>query len=96
MYQLRSKIMGSDKIKTINGTEVNGKLLFNLLESYVSTLNKGDIPVIENTWSYICRNENQSKLKQSMELFADQVREKVEGEIPMDSDLISIVFGEIR
>jgi len=32
-------------------------MLFNLAESYVDAINKGAVPSIESSWSYICKNE---------------------------------------
>jgi hypothetical protein len=32
-------------------------MFWNLVKSYVESINKGAIPSIESSWSYICKNE---------------------------------------
>lgn len=39
------------------GRKLNGDMLFNLAHSYVEAINNGAVPSIENSWSYICRDE---------------------------------------
>jgi hypothetical protein len=45
------------KAKQIHGRKLNGEMLFNLASSYVDAINKGAVPSIESSWSYICKNE---------------------------------------
>jgi hypothetical protein len=45
------------KPKTMNDKKLNGEMLFNLAASYVESINKGVVPNIESSWSYICKNE---------------------------------------
>lgn len=54
---LRRKVINKIKPKQINGRKLNGEMLFNLAKSYVDAINKGAIPSIESSWSYICKNE---------------------------------------
>ena len=55
--QLRRKVINRIKPKLINGRKLNGTMLYNLAESYVDAINKGVVPNIESSWSYICKNE---------------------------------------
>jgi hypothetical protein len=32
-------------------------MFWNLMASYVDSINKGSIPNIESSWAYICKNE---------------------------------------
>jgi hypothetical protein len=54
---LRRKVINRIKPKSINGRKLNGEMLFNLAQSYVDAINKGAVPSIESSWSYICKNE---------------------------------------
>lgn len=57
VQQLRRKVINRIKPKSINGRKLNGEMLFNLAKSYVDAINKGAVPSIESSWSYICKNE---------------------------------------
>lgn len=57
ILKLRSKVLQRIKPKQINGRKLNGEMLFNLAHSYVEAINKGAVPSIESSWSYICKNE---------------------------------------
>jgi len=54
---LRSRLLERAKPKSLNGKQLNGAMLADLVESYVGSINRRTIPSIENTWSYICQNE---------------------------------------
>src|SRR5690606_266789 len=55
--QLRKKTLNKIKPKSMNGKTLNGEMFWNLMSSYVESINKGAVPVIENAWSYMCKNE---------------------------------------
>jgi hypothetical protein len=54
---LRSRLLERAKPKTLNGRQLNGAMLADLIDSYVSAINRRTIPSIESTWSYICQSE---------------------------------------
>lgn len=54
---LRRKVINRIKPKAINGRKLNGLMLYNLAQSYVDAINKGAVPSIESSWTYICKNE---------------------------------------
>jgi hypothetical protein len=66
---LRRKVLGRIKPKKINGKPLNGTMLWNLMSSYVESINKGAIPSIESSWAYICKNECQKALDESYDIF---------------------------
>lgn len=57
VMQLRRKVINRIKPKTMHDKKLNGEMLFNLAASYVEAINKGAVPNIESSWSYICKNE---------------------------------------
>ena len=65
VYSLRSKIFQEVKVKRIQGQDVNGQVWVSLISNYVETINKGDIPDIQNSWHYIC-DELAAKLIQQL------------------------------
>ena len=48
VVQLRKKILGKLKIKNLNNKPLNGHMLATLIESYITAINKGAVPTIEN------------------------------------------------
>ena len=57
VMQLRRKVINRIKPKTMHDKKLSGEMLFNLAKSYVESINKGVVPNIESSWSYICKNE---------------------------------------
>jgi len=45
------------RVKTLHGKMLNGDMLANLVDSYISAINKGAVPSIESAWTYICKSE---------------------------------------
>jgi hypothetical protein len=69
---LRRKVLNRVKPKTINGKPLNGTMFWNLCESYVAAINQGAIPSIENSWSYICKNECAKAVDESFATFCQE------------------------
>lgn len=72
VQQLRRKVINRIKPKSINGRKLNGEMLFNLAQSYVDAINKGAVPSIESSWSYICKNECLRASQDAYEIFQKQ------------------------
>lgn len=66
---LRRKVINRIKPKMIHGKKLNGEMLFNLAHSYVEAINKGVVPSIENSWTYICKNQCQKAIYDAYEIF---------------------------
>jgi len=45
------------KCKTLKGASLTGDMYCDLVKSYVSSINNGAVPNVENAWSYISKNE---------------------------------------
>ena len=68
MTQLRQKIFKKVKPKVLNGRFITGEMLLELCVAYTGAINKGSVPCIESAWSYICQNETQRAVKESLDL----------------------------
>ena len=75
---LRKKVLNRVKPKKINGKPLNGTMLWNLVSSYVESINQGAIPSIESSWVYICKNECQKAQDESFEIFVRAFKDEVE------------------
>lgn len=51
---LRRKVLNRIKPKLLNGKKLTGSMLAGLVQNYVSAINQGVVPNIQNAWSYIC------------------------------------------
>ena len=56
VIKLRRKMLNRMKPKMIHGKVLDGFMLAGLASSYVTAINEGALPNIENAWSYICEN----------------------------------------
>ena len=53
----RNKVFNSVTPKTFNKRALNGRMLIELIQHILDTINSGVIPVIENSWKYVVKNE---------------------------------------
>ena len=83
MMLLRRKVLNMMTIKTLNGKYLSGEMLLNLAENYVTAINKGVVPNIENAWTYICNNECQKAFQVSLER-CDFYMKEVANRFPLD------------
>ncbi len=54
---LRKRIFKRIKPKMLLGRSINGPMLSEICKAYIETINKGQLPNIENAWTYVCRSE---------------------------------------
>ena len=95
-YELREMLFTQDKIKKIKGKEISGEILAGLLSSYVETINTGNVPNIENAWTYICKSQN-IKLTRSFENeFIERMTSQIKDNIPLSEKHIQDVYKELK
>jgi len=58
---LRTSLFSYASTKKLNGNELTGSMMAQLIEQYVTRLNGDDVPVVQNIWDYICE-ENCNKV----------------------------------
>ena len=62
MMSLRHKILHKMQVKRIHGRPMDGSTWVELIKSYVSTINDGGVPNIENSWTMICREKSKHRM----------------------------------
>ena len=77
VYSLRKKVLNRVKPKKLNGKMLTGTMFWNLLSSYVESINKGAIPSIESSWAYICKNECLKAMENSFDLFMKNLNDEL-------------------
>ncbi len=65
--QLRRKVINRIKPKVLNGKKLSGAMLSTLASSYVTAINNGAVPNIESAWNYICKNECNKAIDESLQ-----------------------------
>ncbi len=54
---LRNKVFSKVAPKLFNGKVLSGDMLLELLNSILDSINTGGVPVIENSWKYVCDSD---------------------------------------
>lgn len=96
VVQLRRKVINRIKPKTLNGKMLTGEMLCNLTQTYVSAINKGAVPNIENAWTYICKNECVKAFHSSLEKYDITLKELAYSKIPMEEKDLKDCHREAR
>lgn len=96
VYNLRRKVLGRVKPKKINGKPLNGAMFWNLISSYVQSINKGAIPSIESSWAYICKNECQKALEESYDIFQKVMSEEMGGGGPFEDHELKDAYAKSK
>ena len=66
MHLLRGKIFKKVRPKQLNGKQVTGEMLLELASAYVAAINEGSVPNIQSAWSYVCQNECNRAIEESI------------------------------
>jgi hypothetical protein len=93
---LRRKVINRIKPKMLNGKKLTGPMLAHLAQSYVASINNGAVPNIENAWQYICKNECNKAIEESIERFEEIMKEAVVSRIPMEEDELQEQYEEAK
>lgn len=48
---------------------MTGEMLLELAQAYTSAINEGSVPNIQNAWSYVCQNECNRAIEESIHLY---------------------------
>ena len=73
MENIRSKIFSKTNVKKINNRNVNGNIFLDMIKQYIQIVNDGNVPNLDNTWTYLCDQENQ----RAMEFTIQQIQEEL-------------------
>jgi hypothetical protein len=63
---LRKRIFKKVKPKTLNGKLLNGSMIIEITKAYIQAINSGSVPNIESAWTYLCKQESQKALEDSL------------------------------
>lgn len=66
MNSLRQRVFKRVKPKQLNGKYITGEMLLELCKAYSDSINTGSVPCIESAWTYLCQNECQRAMQESL------------------------------
>lgn len=64
---LRRRLLNKLPIKKVQGHIMDGATWASLIQLYVKSMNSGQVPNIESSWTYICRSKAQQALANALE-----------------------------
>ena len=94
--QLRRRVINRIKPKTLNGKKLTGEMLYGLVESYVTSINQGIVPNIENAWSYICKSECHTAMTDALERFETDMKDTFYARVPMFEEELKDLYNEAK
>ena len=71
----RNKVLKKTKPKKLNGKLLSGAMLVEFIQSILDSINSGGIPVIENSWKYIMKNECIKSSKKLINKFIKEINQ---------------------
>ena len=74
----RNKVIKKTKPKTFKKKPLTGSMLVELIQSILDSINKGSIPVIENSWKYVLQNEFIKSSKDLINKFINEIKKNRE------------------
>ena len=97
MQQLRAKIFKKVRPKQLNGKQVTGEMLLELATAYTSAINEGSVPNIENAWSYVCQNECNRAIEESIQYYNREMeRPFLSAKETLDQSILKKAHQQIR
>lgn len=93
-HDLRSQILDNARIKTLEDHPLSGKMFADLIRSYVEAINQHKIPVIENCWNYICKNECHKAKEACIKMYEEEMNSAFQKCRPMSKQKLKALHGE--
>ena len=81
--------------KMLNGKPLNGSMLATLVDNYVTAVNSGIVPNIENAWTYICQDECKKAYQTSLQNY-DRIMKSVSHRLPVSEDELKMIHKEAK
>ena len=97
MRNLRAKIFKKVKPKQMNGKTLTGEMMLELAHAYTGAINEGTVPNIQNAWSYVCQNECNRAIQESIQMYQMEMRPATaEARDTMDQTTLKKALQRVR
>ena len=70
----RNKVFNLVTPKTFHKRALNGSMLIELIQHILDSINNGAIPIIENTWKYVVKNECIKNTQNLADKFSEEIK----------------------
>jgi hypothetical protein len=77
MTGLRGRIFKRVKPKVLNGKFITGEMFLELCYAYTEAINKGSVPCVESAWTYLCQNECQRAMQDSIANYEKELKSQI-------------------
>ena len=92
---LRKTVLNSINPKKLNGQELNGEMLIDLIKSYVKMINEGAVPIIQTAWTYMRQNQALLAKKNALENYKKKTDEII-NKFPMKEEFLRNILKKIK
>jgi len=92
VIQFKKRVLERINPKRLNGELINGAILVELIKNYVSAINEGAVPNIENTWQRICRTECQSRSSEALKIYENLLKDNVYKRLPIGDNDLKVIY----
>jgi len=93
---LKTKIKKKLHAKIVNGKKLNGPMLADLCVAYTDAINTGQVPSIDNAWTYVCKSQCENALCEAQKTFEENIKEKLTSKLPLSEQKIKEEFEMIK
>lgn len=70
---LRKKVLANAKPKMLKGEYLDGTMYISMLNSYLTAINNGGVPNIQNAWTYMCIEKCMKLQEQCYDFFVQEM-----------------------
>jgi hypothetical protein len=82
VMNFRKRVINKMKPKSINNKRLSGEMYVSLLGNYVTAINEGAVPNIENAWNYMCKEQCHKISAEAYDMFEARFKEALSQKIP--------------
>lgn len=82
VMNFRKRVINRMRPKVVNSKKLNGEMYVSLLGNYVTAINEGAVPNIENAWNYMCKEQCHKISAEAYDLFETRFKEALSQKIP--------------
>ncbi|KRX05422.1 P-loop containing nucleoside triphosphate hydrolase [Pseudocohnilembus persalinus] len=92
----RKRILTHCKPKQVNGKNLNGEMYMALVNNYITSINEGAVPNIENAWSYVCKDECYKATQSALEIYEKTLKEILYPKLPTTLDEVKFCHKQAK
>ena len=81
----------------MHGKPVTGEMLLELSDAYTDSINSGKVPNIQHAWTYVCQNECQRAIDESVSFYRAKMQPAIEeANAQMDESILKSSSRQLK